>query len=185
MGPRFRPLAGREVRNLCSWPSLLKRFREPAERLGLGCRSHRRSLQKKKKKEKKRKERKGRKKKEKKRKKSPWQFSLRSTAAFPQQLTGQMVRKQLRRTKPPAVPHGQPGSPAPGAVRRGREKGFRSRPPFLKEDKTLRGKVWKTGRRASAGKWAALGRRRSDKPPGFGSKDQTRAKECTECGGRR
>lgn len=46
--------------------------------------------------------------------KSPWQFSLRSTAAFPQQLTGQMVRKQLRRTKPRAVPQGQPCSPAPG-----------------------------------------------------------------------
>lgn len=83
--------------NLCFWPSLLKRFREPAERLGFGWRSQRRPSREKKK----------RKKSEK--KKSPWQFSPRSTAAFPQQLTGQMVRKQLRKTKPPAVPQGQPG----------------------------------------------------------------------------
>lgn len=78
----------------------------------------------------------------------PWQFSLRSTAAFPQQLTGQMVRKQLRRTKPPAVPQGQPGSPAPGRFpvlfrgdgRKGFAPGLRSlRRTRYREEKSRRG----------------------------------------------
>lgn len=104
-------------------PSFLKRFRD------ISWKSKRRPSQKKKEKS----------------AKWLWQFSLGSTAASLQQLTGQMVRKQLRRTKTPAVPQGQPRSPATGCFPvlfgRGRKKGLRSRPPFLKVDKIPKEKV--------------------------------------------
>lgn len=74
----------------------------------------------------------------------------------------------------------------PGAVRKGDgRKGFAPGLPSLRWTRYQKKKYRRRRRRASAGKWAALRKRRSNKSPRFGSEDRTRAKECAECGGRR
>lgn len=71
-----------------------------------------------------------------------------------------MVRKQLQRTKPPAVPQGQPRSPArsrfPVLFRGDRSKRFLTQPPFLAVDRFREEKCTKGAEEPRQGKGRLL-----------------------------
>lgn len=116
-GAGFRPW------NLSSWPSLLKRFREMAERLdGSAWRSKRRPSRKK----------------ERKVSKMALAVQPQVNSSVSPAADGSNGQETTAENKAPRCSAGPARfartRPLPGAVPRGREKGFRSRPPLVKED---------------------------------------------------
>lgn len=103
-----------------------------------------------------------------------------------------MARKQLPRTKPPAIQHGNPGSSEPfsralgeGAVGRGFRPSSPHHHPSSGVSRSREEKKRGRGRGLPAGNLAALRRPESETPFGLRGRDPTREKECAECSGGR